>query len=610
MYRLSLITVLFLSSLLGEEYSLDPISVEETLLLPTVQTQEEALNHHAFTLHERLEKNISFDTVDGGKSEKGLSYRGIDPRATGYREDGIPLYRTVNGFVDSTYHTLGGTLSLNDGTAPSGMGVSSVGADVDITTRPPAKSFESALLASWTTDERRFGAYVGGRIGQGYLQLNASAYDTGGYALSDDYPPTALQSGGKRLNSDRTQRDASLKGGVYLGNHTHIAAKIAQSRAEYGIAHNTDPLDPRWDAFSRISQKELESLYLYGDYAQGPLAMSFRGYRDRYTDVWDIYTDSSYTSLMFPSSVYDDTRTGGNAKLAWHSDTHTNALVFETERYEHHWLDDDSRHRMESLNIGYTGDYLLSETLRLEGALNYRQLNPKEGYETKKSLDGQLKFTRTLGTGNVFLSAAHKSRFPSMNEVFTFFPWDNPNPGLRPEKSRNLEGGVDYPLSPKSEVGVSAYYYDIKDLIIYENNTFLNRENAKHYGAEIRFGTEWRENHRFETNYRYAYTKDDAGERIELIPSHRFILKETITLSPGMNASVEYGYVGKRDSRYNDRIYRLEPYGTLDLYLSYLQKRGMSYRFGIKNLLDEAYEWKYGYPAQGRSAFATLEWKL
>ena len=68
---------------------------------------------------------------------------------------------------------------------------------------------------------------------------------------------------------------------------------------------------------------------------------------------------------------------------------------------------------------------------------------------------------------------------PSMSEMFTFFPWDNANPDLEPEKSMQYTLGYQYDLAEKMFIDLSLYYYDIDDLILYRNSGYINREERR-----------------------------------------------------------------------------------------------------------------------------------
>ncbi|MCL4419235.1 TonB-dependent receptor, partial [Patescibacteria group bacterium] len=162
----------------------------------------------------------------------------------------------------------------------------------------------------------------------------------------------------------------------------------------------------------------------------------------------------------------------------------------------------------------------------------------------------------------------------------------------------------------ESRITLDVYRYDISDLIVKVNDAYINRNSALHYGAEGRVQTNTWPEHHLALSYRYAHTGDSVGDRIELIPLHRFRTEETYDINSKWHTTLAYEHVGARYSSYLNREYRLDPYHTLDLYLNYLQKSGISYRLGVKNLIDEHYEWRYGYPAQGISAFAALQWDL
>jgi outer membrane cobalamin receptor len=77
---------------------------------------------------------------------------------------------------------------------------------------------------------------------------------------------------------------------------------------------------------------------------------------------------------------------------------------------------------------------------------------------------------------------------------------------------------------------------------------------------------------------------------------------------------VGYQYTGYRYSpnsaTYSDEQIKLEAYHLVDTQLAYKISSSTDCRVGIKNILDETYEWKYGYPAEGRSYYVSLEWKL
>ena len=629
MHRLSLILITLLSASQAQEYTLEPINVEATQDVFT-QTQEDALEKNAFTLQERLKNDVSFDTVAGEKNGEGLSFRGLDDRATGYFEDGIPLYKTTSGETATTFYAPNGTITLSN-TAPGATGVSSMGADVQVTTAIPLKSLEALLFGSLSNNDRRAQGYVGSRMGKSYVQLNASTYRMDSYTLSDDYAATPAQPKGERRHSDHAQNDVSLKAGMYVDSHTHIAAKVATSRSHAGVSPNTytdvtktaDSFQIPIDSYTGIREKNINSLYLYGDFTHENIETTVRGYYDRYRDIYDFYNDNSYTAYLFDGvNTYQDNRLGGSIKTALRSDTHTDAIALVVERNTHRWHDNgtgQSHYSTQRLEASYLAQYSLPNQYLLEGALSCRSLNPHQyndtlqtfsDYQTKTMFDWQLKLSTPVDKDTVYLSGAHKSRFPTMFEMFPLIPGDVVNPDIKPEQSSNIEVGYENRSFKHTLFSANAYYYNIKDLIINANNTYYNRESAEHYGIETRLKSDIFDRNHLDAGYRYSHTQDSAGERIELIPSHRLTLQDTLDISPGFTATAQYLYTGARYSSYLNVMHKLDDYNMLDLYLNYVRPHGISYRFGVKNLTDEHYEWRYGYPAQGISAFAALQWDL
>lgn len=635
MYRLSIIAIILLSAS-AEEFTLTPIRIEE-INDPFVQTHEQALIKNDITLQERLKHNVSFDTVIGEKNGEGVSFRGFDQRATLYYEDGIPLYRQITGETATMTLRPGGDISIVSSGA-SWNGVSSMGSDVIITTTPPKKSLEAMVSGTISTNDKRLDGYVGSRWNNGYLQASASYYNMDDFTLSRAYDATPAQGEGKRRFSDRTQHDMSLKTGFYPDNHSHIAAKLSSSRSHFGVSPNTHTDITRtagtgnpafsgnivpWDAFVAVPEKKLDSLYLYGDFTHGDIDTSIRAYYDRYQDVYNFYTDNNYSTYIDNEQhLWSDSRLGTNIKSSLKSTNHTDTLSLLLQRDTHRWIcttpSKSAHYTNDFAEVSYLGDYALTNTLQLEGALSYRILKPSQEfdtrkphsyYETKEMVDYQLKAIQTLGSSTLYLSGAHKSRFPTMFEMYPLLN-ETVNPALKPEQSNNIEIGYTYAGIPKSIMAIDGYWYDISDVIVKLDSTYINRDNARNYGLESRLQSDRFDNHHISISYRYARTQDSAGDHIELIPMHRLHADETYDITAQWHAVLSYEYIGTRYSSYLSREYRLDPYQTLDLYLNYLEASGISYRFGIKNITDTNYEWRYGYPAQGISAFATLEWKL
>jgi iron complex outermembrane receptor protein len=612
----------------AENITLHPIDVQETNLTSgtVLLSEDEAKETGSITVQERLVRDISFSIVPDSKGEEAISFRGLYFKATEYVEDGIPLYRNPNGYIDAKLSTTNAAIQINDGSGTSTLGVSPMGGEVQINTTIPTNAFSSTLDTIISSNDEYYHAYVGSLVDNVYIQADASYYHRSDFSLSDDFDPTPIQPNDKRVNSDKEQKNIAIKSGIYLDEHTHLAAKVNLTRAEYGVPPNvyTDLDAPVWDAYARIDRKNLNSYYLYADYDTDDLALSFRAYYDDYEDIYKIYNEPEYQT-NWPAVMYDDSRLGTIIKgIKIHGD-HTSTFIFQADRNEHMRKGgelDTTKYQVDTFKLSYLHLWKVNPFWEVEGGLSTALMQTKKGSdasaieppEDKNTYDAQLKTTYTDDHSVTYGSIAKKSRMPAMSEMFTFFPWVNANPGLDPETSMQYTLGHQRDLADKTFLDLSLYYYDIKDLIIYRNDTYINRDEAENYGAEVRLGSTYFDKHHLRASYAYTHTQDSEGEAIEFIPLHQFKLEDTLTINANWKAYLGYQYIGSRYSQnsatYSSEEMKLSKYHLLDTQIFYKVSDSIHGRAGIKNILDEGYEWRYGYPAEGRSYYLSLEWKL
>lgn len=612
----------------AETITLAPIDVQEiTVSAGTViLSKEEAKETANITLQERLERDVSFSVVTNINGEEAISFRGLDFKSTEYVEDGIPLYRSTNGFMDTKLSMTNAALQINDGSGTASLGVSAMGGEVQIHSKNPTKSFESKLNTSISNNDEYYYAHAGSLVDNVYIKADASYYHRSDYKLSDDYHPTPLQQKGKRLNSDKEQKNISLKSGVFIDDQIHLAGKVSLTRATYGIPPNvtTDLDSPVWYAYSRIDKKDLNSYYLYADYNTEDLELSVRAYYDDYEDNYIIYDDPSYLS-SWPAVTYNDKRLGTVIKGVKTYNTHKSTFIFQAEENEHLRSGgelDTAKYVADTFKMSFLHLWQVNSSWQVEGGLSYTLMQAKESAdasaidptEDKDTFDALVKVTYTDEQNVIYGSIANKSRMPTLSEMFTFFPWRNANPDLKPETSLQYTAGYQYALEEKTSIDFSIYYYDVSDLIIYRNDGYINREEAEHTGAEIRLNSHYFDAHHVRFSYAYAYTRDSEGEALEYIPLHQVKIEDTFSMTPMLKAYLGYQYVGSRSSpnsaTYSDEQFNLATYHLLDTQMVYAVSSSFNARAGIKNILDQAYEWRYGYPAEGRSYYISLEWKL
>lgn len=617
--RKKLLIICLNTLLCAEIITLSPIEVKETALYESVYeiSADSAAETRSITLQDRLQNDVAFSVVPDGKGEMAISFRGLDFKATEYVQDNIPLYRSVHGFIDTKFIMSSSEIHVNDGLGSSTFGVSSMGGEVQIDSKIPIKPLEGKLDTTISTNDEYYHGYVGSKENNLYFQADVGYYHRSNYDLSDRYTPTQLQDGGHRVNSDKQQHNLYIKSGIFIDD-IHLAAKVSTARSEYGMPSNvfTDVTAPVWDAYSRIDKKTLNSLYLYGDYNTEDIVLNARVYYDEYEDIWMIYNEPTYESF-WPKVTYDDSRVGAVLKATINDDFYENSFVLQVEQNEHIRKGgalETEKFQTETFKGAYMYKAYLEEYWELDAALSYTLIKPKEVVRSKEAADAQIKISYIGENNTLYAGAAKKSRMPSMGEMFAFFPWEVANATLKPEKSMQYTTGYKQMLEEKTSVEVALYYYDIDDLIVYRNMGYINLDKAEQYGVDLRMESKILNNHYLRFSYAFSHAQDSENNPLELIPEHRVKLEDTIAVSKVWDAYLSYQYVGSRYSpntaTYTDEQEKLDAYHLFDLQAIYTAIDKTTLRFGIKNIFDEAYEWKYGYPTEGRSCYVSLEWKF
>ncbi|MDB2562303.1 TonB-dependent receptor [Sulfurimonas sp.] len=630
-----LVFISIVSILFAEDISLEKISVEDTILndAPYIASEEKSLETRSILLQDKLQRDVSILSVPDAKGEVAISFRGLDFKNTNYIEDGIPLYRSVNGFVDARFNMSQSEVVLNDGSGTSSLGVSSAGGEVEIKSTIPTKELETKLESSISNNDEFYHAYLGSSQDNVYVQADMSYYHRSDYQLSDDYKPTSLQQKGKRVNSDKEQQNFSLKSGVFVNDNLHLAAKLSLTRSEYGMPVNVYPSIPTvWNAYTRINRKDLNTLNLYADYDVNDIELSFRAYYDKYSDIYAIYNQPTYQTHD-PIATYDDNRLGTIIKGSLTYNNTLNTLIYQAEINEHERSGgndtsgnklDNAQNQINTHKLSYLNEWELNQLWTIESGLSFTIAQQVEASdesaskpaEDKKTYDAQIKAIYTNKENSIYAGIAKKSRMPSMFEMVTMFPntMQRANPNLKPERSMQYTTGYQHNFNTQSSLGLALYYYDISDLIITRNNTYINRDKAKHYGTEVRFNTKEVNKHTLGVSYAYAHARDSAGESLELIPKHQLKIEDSIRISQKLKAYFAYQFMSSRHSSnsatYTDEQMQMSEYHLLEAQVSYKLSPSINSRLGIKNLLDESYEFRYGYPSQGRSYYVSLEWKL
>jgi vitamin B12 transporter len=189
------------------------------------------------------------------------------------------------------------------------------------------------------------------------------------------------------------------------------------------------------------------------------------------------------------------------------------------------------------------------------------------------------------------------------------------NPGLQPEQSWAVDGGVEqYLLGQTVWIGATAFYNRYDDLIDFTNG-YQNVGRARSAGLELT--ARWAPVRAFRTGWSYTLTEAmnlDTGE--ELLRRARHLFAGSWEYAPWDPLKLT-GQVVVKGPRW-DMNYSVFPYervwmgtsGVVDLLVSYQLRRDLETYVKLQNILDSRAEEIYGYATPGFGAYGGIVWHI
>jgi vitamin B12 transporter len=190
-----------------------------------------------------------------------------------------------------------------------------------------------------------------------------------------------------------------------------------------------------------------------------------------------------------------------------------------------------------------------------------------------------------------------------------------PSPGLRPEKSRGWDAGIDQTLAD-GHVTLSATYfhnrfrdmfdYQITDFTTYQGR-IVNRARASTQGAEFAADIRVGQVAGVRTSYTYLDAHDDvSGARLLRRPRHAGDVDAHVQATKAWLVGAGLHVVADRV----DSGGPLASWTTARLYTSYAITSGLRLKLRVENALNQAYEEVLGYAALPRGVFGSVEWQF
>lgn len=260
------------------------------------------------------------------------------------------------------------------------------------------------------------------------------------------------------------------------------------------------------------------------------------------------------------------------------------------------------RHRHNAAGFaGYSGRY---GAHTIEAALRHDR-NSQFGGATTGSAAWGWRFADDL---RLRLSWGQGFRAPNFNELYHpgFGGMFAGNPTLQPERSRSVEGGLEWLAGDGQSLGLSAYRSHVRDLVSFSGANFqaINIARARIDGVELDYRLD-RGGWRFESNLTWQDPANaDTGQRLLRRAERKLNASLAYRFAPGPELALDGQYVSAR----GDVGGELPAYALAHLRLGWNASAAWRVEARIENLFDRDYTLTRGYNTPGRNLLLTLGW--
>jgi iron complex outermembrane receptor protein len=604
----------------------------------TQVTTVETIDRIHMELTDSVDLSSALDTVPGvavsvgTRNEAYINVRGFSQRYVPVFFDGIPWYVPYDGYVDASEISTGNTsrITLTKGAASSLYGANTMGGVINIVSMKPRKRFEVSYSFDMDTNGYSGSLNLGSKIDKFYFMAGISGLDSDGFRMSDDFEPVPVagwfEDGGDRDNSDIEAITTSLKIGFTPGEGHEYAIGYHVTNSEKGLPPNVFPAERQ--RFWRTPEWEKKTYYFICDTKiLDKLSARIRIYHDAYYNIFDAYDDSTYTTQNRGSSwhsTYDDYTEGGSLVLrtdfidkntisfSYHrkNDVHKSQGDYGDvwERYE---ARTSSYGLEDAININDRLDVVLGVNVDIQEA---KYANGGALRDDDDSWNGLAGLTYYFGNyTKLHLSIAQKSRFPTLKELYSsYLDTAIPNPNLKKEQSLNYEAGVIRALPWNSDMGLTIFYSDVKDLI---TETLVggldysdNIGKSRFQGIEFTFNTEYIPRNSIYLSYTYLEAENRSPDRtsdlVSETPEHQLYISDSIRVTDRFSLFAKAKYdKGQYEETRSVGWMQLDDYLVFDFKAIIKFSEKFQVEAGARNIFDENYETSYGFPRDGRTLF-------
>ena len=672
MKRISLIACCAAMALHGEVFTLGQVEVVESVGgVQKSDTNVVTIDEQQMQKNEikRLSE-VAYSTpgvyVDkkGPRAEQSIQVRGFDARRVPLFIDGIPVYVPYDGNSDFGRFTTFdlGRIDISKGFSSVLYGPNTMGGAINLITKKPTKELEGSVGYGFETGKnaKTYGNNVDFSIGTKqelfYVQAGGSYMEDAGQQMSRKFKGDANgnEDGGRRDNSVQRDKKISFKLGITPNETDEYAVTYVNQKGEkeqpmyagrYTAFSNKDRMWewPRWDR---------ESIYFHShtQFANS-LYVNTKAFADEFkNEMYDISNleDSKYKDKAhgFGLELGGDIDDKDTLKFAtsYKKDKHSGYKIHYTGRFGTEptvtFADKIYSFALENtykftdltkliLGVSYdtrdavkAEDYIQYKGRGRDAAkdpANYKLTSFDVGKKHAFNYQAAIKHSFD-GSDELSLSYAKKTYFASMKDRYSEkFGRNFANPYLKPEVANHYEIGYQRNFGEFLRLETAVFYSKVKDAIGTTSVTKfaqtremnVNVDKAEYKGFELGAAYFATQNLELGGNYTYisAKYKSGADSRVYDIPKHKAFAYIDYKIMPKFSIyASQYMILSRYSNSYE--MTKIAGFGATNVKFIYKPTESLSVEAGISNLFDKNYEYREGYPEEGRVFFTNLRYKF
>jgi iron complex outermembrane recepter protein len=607
------------------------------------------------------------------KNEAGVSLQGFDQTKVVVLIDGVPYYETKYGKLDLNQLGTNGIARIDviKGAASVLYGANAEAGVINIITKKPTEdpSFD-ANIEIGSKEGRTLSLSHGMKKGIMNYWLGYTHREFDAWPLSDDFVPRTgvitrkpggttnaiIENGGHyRDNSDYNTNNLWGKIGIEPNDKAEYYVNMQYIQTEKGDPPNVDtitifPNRPAFSWFDRMVNYEdwgidFNAKQILSDKLTLKGTFFYHNHKDEYVS----YSDATYRTSIADSEYKDYVL--GEMILAEYR-----PVDWDTLRMSFHYRGDSHKQRDDVYlpfedNFAYTGSIglenetsFMDKKIALVLGISYdwfmidkataNTTNSRTGAfiaqvdkvlpDTKNESNPMIGINYYMNdTTRFFASAARKTRFPTLNELFSS---KGGNAELDSETSINYTIGVNKSFGSNFAFEIAPFYHDISDRISRDlpdpdpANLFHNTAKISMLGVETNIMWNPTADLAFNLGYTYIDAEDDSpGQVVDVVtnvPKHKMNIRMNYIV-PVIDCRMDLNmtYFGKSYDQLPTALRPTQAVIVNDRYTIFNAKLSREIMedfngyFRVENMFDKNYETSVGYPAPGRSVWVGLSYK-